>query len=81
MEAELFGYSATTESGAQIFVGKGMTIDGIELAAIQIGMKRNHGDKAKTAEELGVSLRTIYRKLDMISPREEEATLKVETEK
>ena len=74
--------SSTADSTAQIFVGKGMTLEEIELSAIKIGMKRNHGDKAKTAEELGISLRTIYRKLDMLTTgREEDASLKVEAEK
>ncbi len=74
--------SATTESAGQIYVGKGMTLEEIELSAIQIGLKRNHGDKAKTAEDLGISLRTIYRKLDMMNPgHPEDATHKIDVEK
>ncbi len=74
--------SATTESAGQIYVGKGMTLEEIELSAIQIGLKRNHGDKAKTAEDLGISLRTIYRKLDMMNPgHTEDATHKIDAEK
>ncbi|MDQ3003280.1 MAG: sigma-54 dependent transcriptional regulator [Fibrobacterota bacterium] len=57
--------SLIPETSTQISVGKGMTLEEIELAAIQIGLRRNHGDKAKTAEELGISLRTVYRKLDL----------------
>jgi DNA-binding NtrC family response regulator len=52
-----------------LFVGQGMTLEEIELAVIQSAMKRNHGDKAKTAEDLGISLRTVYRKLDAVSAR------------
>jgi hypothetical protein len=36
----------------------------------------------KTAEDLGISLRTIYRKLDMMSPgREEDAAAKADAGK
>ena len=74
--------SATTDSAGQIYVGKGMTLEEIELSAIQIGLKRNHGDKAKTAEDLGISLRTIYRKLDMLAlGRDEDAAGKLEPDK
>lgn len=59
--------AATAEVSAQIFVGKGITLEEIEISVIQIALKRNHGDKAKTAEDLGISLRTIYRKLDMLT--------------
>ena len=52
------------ETGSNIPIGKGMTMDEIELAVIQAALKRNHGDKSRTAEELGISLRTIYRKLE-----------------
>ncbi len=70
-----------TESATHIFVGQGMTLDEIEMSVIQSGLKRNHGDKVKTAEELGVSLRTIYRKLDMAGPvREEDGSPRAESE-
>ena len=52
-----------------LFVGQGMTLEEIELAVIQSAMRRNHGDKAKTAEDLGISLRTVYRKLDAVTAR------------
>ncbi len=58
--------SANPEAGSQVYIGRGMTMDEIELSVIQNTLKRNHGDKQKTAEELGISLRTIYRKLDAI---------------
>ena len=47
-----------------------MTLEEIELKVIQSALKRNHEDKAKTAEELGISLLTIYRKLDEIHAKE-----------
>jgi DNA-binding NtrC family response regulator len=49
---------------ARLEIGRGMTMEEIELVVLQNVLKCNHGDKAKTAEELGISLRTIYRKLD-----------------
>ena len=53
---------------SQVFIGKGMTLEEIEMAVIQSALKRNHGDKAKTAEDLGISLRTVYRKLELVAP-------------
>jgi two-component system response regulator HydG len=50
----------------------GMTMAEIEMMAIQSTLKRNHGDKTKTAEDLGISLRTIYRKLDNQGQEKEE---------
>jgi len=35
----------------------------LELQAIREGLERNHGNKPKTAEELGISLKTLYNKL------------------
>ncbi|MDB5050857.1 MAG: Response regulator of zinc sigma-54-dependent two-component system [Fibrobacteres bacterium] len=58
-----------SDASARLFIGQGMTLEEIELAVIQNAMKRNNGDKAKTAEDLGISLRTVYRKLDTASNR------------
>ncbi len=55
-----------TDAAGQFTIEQGMTLEEIELAVIQNSLKHHHGDKAKTAEELGISLRTIYRKLDSI---------------
>jgi two-component system response regulator HydG len=49
---------------SELHFRSGMTLAEIELSVIQATLKRHHGDKAKTAEELGISLRTVYRKLD-----------------
>ena len=35
----------------------------LEMQAILEGLERNHGNKARTAEELGISLKTLYNKL------------------
>jgi two-component system response regulator HydG len=54
------------ESGerAGLHIGPGMTLAEVEMALIRNALERNHGDKDKTAKELGISLRTVYRKLD-----------------
>ena len=49
-----------------LHLNPGMTLAEIEMSIIRATLERNHGDKAKTAEDLGISLRTIYRKLDAI---------------
>jgi DNA-binding NtrC family response regulator len=35
----------------------------LEMRAILEGLERNHGNKARTAEELGISLKTLYNTL------------------
>jgi DNA-binding NtrC family response regulator len=64
------------ESDGEIHIGKGMTLDEIEMKVIQNSLKRNHGDKQKTADELGISLRTIYRKLENVAETQENAQAK-----
>ena len=58
----------------QLNIYQGMTMDEIELAVIRNALKKNHGDKAKAAEELGISLRTIYRKMES-APAVQDASL------
>ena len=43
---------------------EGKTMEEIELMAINRSLKKHKGDKKKVAEDLQISLRTIYRKLD-----------------
>jgi len=43
----------------------GLSLAEIELTAIRDAVKRNHGNKAVAARELGISARTISRKLGM----------------
>jgi len=38
----------------------------LEMRAIQEGLERNHGNKPRTAEELGISLKTLYNKLHQL---------------
>jgi DNA-binding NtrC family response regulator len=65
--------SNSEDSAMQLNLGKGMKLEEIEMMVIQSTLKKNHGDKAKTAEELGISLRTIYRKIDMGAAAHDEA--------
>ena len=39
----------------------------LEMQAILEGLDRNLGNKAKTAEELGISLKTLYNKLHQLA--------------
>jgi two-component system NtrC family response regulator len=41
-----------------------MTLREIEMQAIYAAIERNDGSKPKAAEELGVSLKTLYNKLN-----------------
>jgi len=36
----------------------------LEIQAIEQALQRNGGNKPKTAEELGISLKTLYNKLN-----------------
>jgi transcriptional regulator with PAS, ATPase and Fis domain len=65
---------------SQVFVGKGMTLDQIEMMVIQNSLKRNHGDKQKTADELGISLRTVYRKFENVGAQDAQPARKPEVE-
>jgi two-component system response regulator HydG len=59
--------SGATEGRPGVHLAPGMTLAEVEMTLIRSALEKNQGDKAKTAEELGVSLRTIYRKLDGLS--------------
>ncbi|MDP6676812.1 MAG: helix-turn-helix domain-containing protein, partial [Pirellulales bacterium] len=42
----------------------------IERNAILCGLSRNNGNKSRTADELGISLKTLYNKLNQIENAE-----------
>jgi transcriptional regulator with PAS, ATPase and Fis domain len=41
-----------------------MTLRELEMQAIHEALARNDGNKPKTADELGISLKTLYNKLN-----------------
>jgi len=43
----------------------GKTLRDLEMDAIQSSLQRNEGNKAKAADELGISLKTLYNKLNL----------------
>lgn len=54
---------------------RGMKLEEIELMVIQSVLRYNHGDRARSAEELGIGVRTLYRKLHEIQMRGDVASL------
>ncbi|MDB9744200.1 sigma-54 dependent transcriptional regulator [Fibrobacterales bacterium] len=54
----------TSTGSLELGLVKGWSMDRIEQEVVRLSMQRNHNDKRKVADELGISLRTIYRKLD-----------------
>ena len=56
-----------TESRARFSAAtKPASLRELETQAILDGLERNRGNKARTAEELGISLKTLYNKLHQL---------------
>jgi two-component system response regulator HydG len=60
---------------AGLMITPGMTLAEVEMALIRNSLERNHGDKDKTSKELGISLRTVYRKLDGLATTEQKTAV------
>ncbi len=58
--------NAVTSPVATTSPRKPESLRDLEMRAILEGLERNHGNKAKTAEELGISLKTLYNKLHQL---------------
>ena len=50
-----------------------MTLRELELQAIDEALERHQGNKPAAAEELGISLKTLYNKLNQIAELEKSA--------
>ncbi len=50
--------------GAGVDLSTPMTLRDLEMQAIYQSLERNGGNKPKTADELGISLKTLYNKLN-----------------
>jgi two-component system NtrC family response regulator len=57
---------AAEASPAVSALRKPVSLREIEMQAILEGLQRNHGNKARTADELGISLKTLYNKLHQL---------------
>ncbi|NCA10843.1 sigma-54-dependent Fis family transcriptional regulator [bacterium] len=53
-------------SAPRTFPTKPVSLRELETQAILEGLERNRGNKARTAEELGISLKTLYNKLHQL---------------
>jgi DNA-binding NtrC family response regulator len=63
---------ATTETGpleGSISVPLGVPMEEVELRLIEETLRRLGGDKRRTAEILGIGLRTLYRRLALLEER------------
>jgi two-component system NtrC family response regulator len=49
------------------------TLREIELSAIQQALERHKGNKPRSAEELGISLKTLYNKLNQVAAAEQQS--------
>ena len=58
---------ARRRSGPQLKTVAPQTLREIELQVIQRTLEKNGGNKPKTADELGISLKTLYNKLSQVS--------------
>jgi len=55
-----------TQSAGALPVRKPESLRDLEIRAILEGLERNQGNKVRTAEELGISLKTLYNKLHQL---------------
>jgi two-component system NtrC family response regulator len=68
-----FGSRRLRTSTAQRSPAMILTLREVEMQAIMAALERNDGNKPKTAEELGISLKTLYNKLNSVESAERAA--------
>ena len=56
-----------SQSPAMVRDPKPVSLRELEMQAIVESLERNHGNKPRTAEELGISLKTLYNKLHQLA--------------
>jgi DNA-binding NtrC family response regulator len=61
---------ANALKGPHFKIGSAQSLRDIEMAAIHEALDRNAGNKPKAAEELGISLKTLYNKLNQAGSAE-----------
>ena len=61
------GVSLAGPSPATVRESKPVSLREMEMQAIVESLERNHGNKPRTAEELGISLKTLYNKLHQLA--------------
>ena len=62
---------ATASAPSSLAFEIGTTLDEIELRVIRETLRHTKGDKSVAAQLLGISTRTIYRKLDGVEGQEQ----------
>jgi two-component system NtrC family response regulator len=63
----------TSQSSAMVKDPKPVSLRELEMQAIVESLERNHGNKPRTAEELGISLKTLYNKLHQLADAQQAA--------
>jgi two-component system response regulator HydG len=58
-------------SGRFVTIALGTPLEEVERRIIAETLRHTRGDKATAAQLLGISVRTIYRKLDLLEPADE----------
>jgi DNA-binding NtrC family response regulator len=71
LPAELNG---ANQDAVAVAFQRGMKLEEIELKVIQEVLRYNHGDRGKSADELGIGVRTLYRKIQYLESRDAEPT-------
>jgi DNA-binding NtrC family response regulator len=62
-----------SQSPAMVRDPKPVSLRELEMQAIVESLERNHGNKPRTAEELGISLKTLYNKLHQLADAQQAA--------